>query len=92
VFPARDLPELPRGKGNRILGIPASRLKSGEERLAAIAVLGPTQDLLVRSGQRTMTIKQLDLAHYAGERGRRGLVLPRGWRTVDSLEGSQSAA
>jgi topoisomerase-4 subunit A len=90
VFPARDLPELPRGKGNRILGIPASRLKSGEERLAAIAVLGATQDLLVRSGQRTMTIKRPDLAHYAGERGRRGLVLPRGWRTVDALEGSQS--
>ncbi len=86
VFPARELPELPRGKGNRILGIPAGKLKSGEERLAAITVLGPADDLLVSSGQRVMTLKAADLGHYAGERGRRGLVLPRGWRSVDGLE------
>src|SRR5690606_5589223 len=82
VFPAADLPELPRGKGNRILGIPAAKLKSGEERLVAVAVLGPSDDLLVHSGQRQMTLKPADLAHYAGERGHRGLVLPRGWRGV----------
>ncbi|GMU76846.1 MAG: DNA topoisomerase (ATP-hydrolyzing) [Gammaproteobacteria bacterium] len=85
VFPAADLPELPRGKGNRILGIPAAKLKSGEERLVAVAVLGPSDDLLVHSGQRQMTLKPADLAHYAGERGHRGLVLPRGWRGVDGL-------
>jgi topoisomerase-4 subunit A len=86
VFAARDLPELPRGKGNRIVGIPASRLKSGEEKLVAVAVLAAGDDLLVRSGQRTMTLKAADLDHYAGERGRRGLVLPRGWRTVEALD------
>jgi topoisomerase-4 subunit A len=89
VFAARDLPELPRGKGNRILGIPAGKLKSGEEKLVAVAVLGALDGLLVRSGQRHMTLKPGDLAHYAGERGRRGLVLPRGWRTVDALEAAR---
>jgi topoisomerase-4 subunit A len=86
VFPARDLPELPRGKGNRILGIPAGKLKTGEEKLVAVAVLASTDDLIVRSAQRHMTLKAADLAHYAGERGRRGLVLPRGWRTVEALD------
>jgi len=86
VFAACELPELPRGKGNRILGIPASRLASGEEKLVAVAVPGPADGLLVRSGQRTMTLKAADLRHYLGERGRRGLVLPRGWRSVESLE------
>ena len=62
VFPARDLPELPRGKGNRILGIPAGKLKSGEEKLVAVTVLAPTDDLVVRSGQRVMTLKAGDLA------------------------------
>ena len=38
-----------------------------------------------------MTLKAGDLAHYAGERGRRGLVLPRGWRTVDALESRRPA-
>jgi topoisomerase-4 subunit A len=92
VFPARDLPELPRGKGNRILGIPGSRLKTGEERLAGVTVLGAAQGLVVRSGQRAMTIRRSDLARYAGERGRRGLMLPRGWRTVDALEAGQAPA
>jgi topoisomerase-4 subunit A len=91
VFPARELPELPRGKGNRIVGIPASKLKSGEERLVALAVLEAGDALLVRSGQRTMTLESSDLGHYAGERGRRGLVLPRGWRTVDALEVARRA-
>jgi topoisomerase-4 subunit A len=92
VFPARDLPELPRGKGNRILGIPGSKLKTGEERLAGVTVLGAAQGLVVRSGQRAMTIRRSDLARYAGERGRRGLMLPRGWRTVDALEAGQAPA
>jgi len=92
VFPAADLPELPRGKGNRILGIPAAKLKSGAERLVAVAVLSPADDLLVRSGSRTMTLKPADLEHYAGQRGNRGLVLPRGWRTVEALEAGRAAA
>ncbi|MBM4196958.1 MAG: DNA topoisomerase IV subunit A [Gammaproteobacteria bacterium] len=92
VFPAADLPELPRGKGNRILGIPVAKLKSGEERLIGLAVLGPADDLLVRSGERSMTLKAPDLGHYTGERGRRGLVLPRGWRGVDGIEALRQGA
>ncbi len=92
VFAAPELPELPRGKGNRILGIPAGKLRSGEERLVAVAVLGPSDDLIVRSGQRRMTLKSTDLERYSGERGRRGLVLPRGWRGVDALEVARSLA
>jgi topoisomerase-4 subunit A len=86
VFAAAELPELPRGKGNKILGIPSGKVKSGEEKLAALAVLRPGEDLVVQSGQRRMTLKPADLDHYRGERGRRGMVLPRGWRTVDALE------
>ncbi|MCK6371079.1 MAG: DNA topoisomerase IV subunit A [Gammaproteobacteria bacterium] len=89
VFSAAELPELPRGKGNRILGIPAGKLKSGEEKLVAIAVLGAGDSLVVRSGQRRMTLKSEDLQHYVGERGRRGLVLPRGWRNVDALDAAR---
>ena len=89
VFPASDLPELPRGKGNRIMGLPAAKLKSGEERLVGVAVLAPGEDLLIRAGQRTMTVKHADLDHYKAERGRRGLVLPRGWRGVDAIEASR---
>ena len=51
----------------------------------AICVLAPEQALRIDSGTRHMAIKAADLEHYAGARGRRGMALPRGWRTVDRL-------
>ena len=77
----KELPELPRGKGNKILSVPGK----GTERMVAIVALGPEQSLKVRSGQREMSLSPRDLEHYAGNRARRGLALPRGWRTVDRL-------
>jgi topoisomerase-4 subunit A len=85
VFPADELPELARGKGNKILGIPSAKYKAGEERMVATQILGPDDGLQVFSGQRTMTLKWEELGHYDGNRGRRGNLLPRGWRKVDRL-------
>ena len=85
VFELAALPEMSRGKGNKILGIPSARLKSGEERLAGIAVLGPTQKLVVLAGKRQMTLRPQDLTDYQGERAQRGRLLPRGWRNVNQL-------
>jgi topoisomerase-4 subunit A len=85
VFPAEELPELSRGKGNKIFGIPSAKYKAGEERMTAIAVIGADEGIRIDSGQRTMTLKWEDLGHYDGSRGRRGMVLPRGWRKVDRV-------
>jgi len=82
VFPVKDLPELPKGKGNKIFGVSAK----GDETMTAIAVITSEQNLVVRSGDRKMTIKYADLKEYKGERAQRGAVLPRGWRKVDKLE------
>jgi topoisomerase IV subunit A len=81
VFPLKDLPELAKGKGNKILSVPG---KDGVV-LAGICVLGKEQSLRIDSGTRHMVVKAGDLGHYAGERARRGMALPRGWRTVDRL-------
>jgi topoisomerase-4 subunit A len=86
TFPVTDLPELPRGKGNKIFGIPSKKAASGAETLVAIAVVAPGQSLRILSGGRHMTLAFRDLREYGGERGQRGAVLPRGWRKVDSLE------
>ena len=84
-FPASELPMLARGKGNKIVGIPAARFTVGaESMIAALAVAGDGRVLLA-SGKRTMTLKPRDLEHYLGGRGRRGALLPRGWRKVDGL-------
>jgi topoisomerase-4 subunit A len=86
VFPVTELPELPRGKGNKIFGIPAKKANSGAESLLAVAVVAPGQTLRVTSGGRHMNLSWKDLSAYAGERGQRGAVLPRGWRKVDGIE------
>jgi topoisomerase-4 subunit A len=85
VFPAEELPELARGKGIKILGIPSAKYKAGEEKMIAVMVLGAGDGLEIYSGQRKMTLKWEDLEQYDGNRGRRGNMLPRGWRKVDRV-------
>jgi topoisomerase-4 subunit A len=85
TFPVQDLPELPKGKGNKIFGI-ASKKGKDIEKLVAIAVVAPDQSLLLWSGDRKMTMKYSELKDYRGERAQRGSVLPRGWRGVQKLE------
>jgi topoisomerase IV subunit A len=86
VFPVAEVPELPRGKGNKLFGIPTRKAESGEERIVALCVLGAAQSLAVYSGERQMKLTATDLRAYAGERAQRGALLPRGWRTVERIE------
>jgi topoisomerase-4 subunit A len=86
TFPVSDLPELPRGKGNKIFGISSKKAASGEESLIAVAVVAPGQSLRVLCGERHMGLSFRELGDYRGERGQRGAVLPRGWRKVDGVE------
>ncbi len=85
IFPLEDLPQLPRGKGNKILSIPPARVQAREEFVVAIQVLRQDDALVIHSGKRHLTIKGKDLDHYRGERGRRGLKLPRGLQKVDRM-------
>jgi topoisomerase IV subunit A len=84
-FPLSDVPELARGRGNKLLGIDSKKFSSGAEQMVAAVVLPAGRSLRVLCGQRTMTLRARDLEDYFGERGRRGALLPRGWRKVDDL-------
>jgi len=86
IFPAAELPVMPRGKGNKMIGIPSARLASREEYVTAIAVFGERDVLKVISGKRHLSLKFAELEHYVGERGRRGHKLPRGFQKVDAIE------
>ena len=85
VFPVRDLPQLSKGKGNKIIGIPGDRVASRDEYLTDLAVFPEGSTLVLQAGKRTLSLKADDLAHYKGERGRRGNKLPRGFQRVDAL-------
>ncbi|MEX0976101.1 MAG: DNA topoisomerase IV subunit A [Woeseia sp.] len=86
VFEMEELPELARGKGNKIFNIPGKKYQAGEEKLVAVAVVPEEGNLRVQTGTRTMTLRWDDLDPYYGERGRRGALLPKGWRKVERLE------
>jgi topoisomerase-4 subunit A len=86
VFPIADLPELARGKGNKIINIPGSRLQSREEFVIDYGIIPEGGSLVVHSGKRYLVMKEKDLEHYRGERGRRGHKLPRGFQKVDRLD------
>jgi len=85
VFPAAEVPELPRGKGNKLFGIPTQKAHSRAETLVAMTVLSGGQSLAVFSGERQMTLTSNDLKDYLGARAQRGALLPRGWRTVERI-------
>ncbi|KHL71200.1 DNA topoisomerase IV subunit A [Pseudomonas flexibilis] len=86
LFRIAELPQLPKGKGNKLISIPADRVASREEYVTALAVLPEGANLVLQAGKRTLTLKGEDLAHYQGERGRRGNKLPRGFQRVDALQ------
>lgn len=85
VFPVTELPQLPRGKGNKIINIPSAKAAKREEFVVAIAILSTDSTLTLYSGKRSYTLKPEELAHYAGERGHRGHKLPRGLQKVDRI-------
>ena len=87
MFEMDELPELAKGKGLKLLNIPAKKYQAGEETLVSVAVVPEGGDLKVHGGSRTMTIKWNDSDDYYGDRGLRGSLLPRGWRNVDRIVG-----
>ncbi|WP_285817754.1 DNA topoisomerase IV subunit A [Echinimonas agarilytica] len=85
VFPIDQLPELGKGKGNKIIQIPAARLQSREEYVKQIAIVPVGQSVVLKAGKRKLTLKASDLEHYRGDRGRRGNKLPRGLQRVEEI-------
>ena len=85
LTPVEQLPQMAKGKGNKIINIPAKLLKAGDEIVVAITVVPEAGRLVVHSGKKYKTMKASELEGYLGERGRRGLKLSQGYRVVDRL-------
>jgi len=83
VTPVEQLPQMAKGKGNKIINVPSKLLKAGDESIIAIAVVPEGGKLIVHSGKKHKTMKASELEGYSGERGRRGLKLSQGYRVVD---------
>ncbi|WP_455915784.1 DNA topoisomerase IV subunit A [Pantoea agglomerans] len=86
LFPVGDLPQLSKGKGNKIISIPSAQAASGEDNLAWLLLLTPQTSVTLHVGKRKLTLKPDDLQKFRAERGRRGTLLPRGLQRIDRVE------
>ena len=86
LFNIAELPQLPKGKGNKIIAITPAKVQDRSEFVAGYTVVAPGQAVVVHSGKRHIRLGKDDLEHYRGERGRRGNKLPRGFQKVDRVE------
>ncbi|WP_434321462.1 DNA topoisomerase IV subunit A [Haemophilus influenzae] len=81
IFPAQDLPVLSKGKGNKIVTIPAANAKDRSELLTKLLLISNQASLEFHSGKRKIVLKPEDLQKFRAERGRKGSTLPRGLHT-----------
>lgn len=86
LFPIKDLPQLGKGKGNKIINIPAAKAKAREEVVSHLMALPKGVTITLYAGKRKLGLKPADLDNYRGERGRRGGLLPRGLQRVTRID------
>ena len=86
VFPIAELPEMPRGKGNKLIALPKAKPGEEQERVSHLAVIHQGGGLVIIAGKRRYSLKPADLDAFQGERGRRGRLLPRGFQRVEGVE------
>jgi topoisomerase-4 subunit A len=86
AFPLDELPELAKGKGNKLIQIPPKRLKAGEERMVGMAVKAPGEEVLIWAGKHYLRMGDRDLEHFRFDRAKRGRKLPKGYQNVTKVE------
>lgn len=85
MFPVSDLPELSKGKGNKIISIPSAEAAKGEDKLAHLFILPGQSTVTLHVGKRKIKLRPEELQKIQGERGRRGTLM-RGLQRIDSVE------
>lgn len=86
IFPVSEVPELSRGKGNKLLQIPTKDLSSGDDEVLGFCVVNIDQTIRIYAGKRHINLRLSDLDAYKGKRGQRGAKLPRGYQNPDGIE------
>ncbi len=86
MFPVKDLPQLSKGKGNKIISIPSAEAAAGTDQLAWLLLLPPKSVVTLHVGKRKLMLREDDLQKFRTERGRRGTLLPRGLQRIDRVE------
>lgn len=86
IFPVQDLPQLAKGKGNKIISISAADAKVRSDFVVKLLLISENASLVFHSGKRKVTLKPEDLQKFRAERGRKGSSLPRGLHSGVEIE------
>ncbi len=86
VFKVKDLPQMPKGKGNRILNVPTAKFAKSEEAMAGVVVFSEGRPLVVHAGKGDLGVSREEIELYEGERAQRGSRLPKGYQEVRGIE------
>jgi len=86
IFALAELPQLNRGKGVKLINIPAARHKAGDEKLQSVAVFREGDSLRLFAGKQHMRLKPKDIDTFVGARAQRGRALPRGYKRATGVE------
>lgn len=92
MYAVTELPELAKGKGVKLINIPAKLLKDREEYVLGVTLFKKGQHVLVHAGKRYLRLKGQDLESYMGERGKRGRKLPKGFQAVKAITTEKASA
>jgi topoisomerase-4 subunit A len=93
TFKVSEVPEMPRGKGNKLYDIPGKKASARSELMTAVAVVAPKASLVLWSGEQQKVLEWRELQDYLGERAQRGALLRRGWpRKIERMEAKLLAA
>jgi topoisomerase-4 subunit A len=86
MFPVGELPQMSKGKGNKIISIPYAEAAAGQDKLAWLMILPPGSAITLHVGKRKMLLRSEELQKFRADRGRRGTLLPRGLQKIDRVE------
>ncbi|EKH6497473.1 DNA topoisomerase IV subunit A [Providencia huaxiensis] len=86
IFPVSDLPQLSKGKGNKIINIAGAQAASGDDLLTWLMILPTGASMTLHFGKRKLKFKAEDLQKYRSERGRKGTSLPRGMHNIERID------
>jgi len=86
MFPVGELPQMSKGKGNKIISIPSAEAAAGQDKLAWLMILPPASAITLHVGKRKMLLRSEELQKFRADRGRRGTLLPRGLQKIDRVE------
>ncbi len=86
VFPVSELPHLSKGKGIKMMNIPAAKYAIGEENVIGASIFQEMDKIKIYSGKRHLTFKSSELDDYSGTRAQRGKFLPKGFRQPHAIQ------